>query len=511
MSSLKVLLINSNRFKDPYAVMPLGLCSVASSLEAAGHAVRVLDLCFAADPAAEIARAIAADRPRLVGVSIRNLDTCNGFQPHFLIDDVECDVITPLKACYDGPVVLGGAAVGINPEELLAHLDLEFAVRGDGEAAVLDLADYLSGKIADPAACRGLVRRQGGRITVANPPAFAGDLDRLPTPRINRWIEIGPYTEMGSPLTIQAKRGCPLNCSYCTYNQIEGLAWRLRSPAAIADEIAAYVRDTGCRRFEFVDSTFNVPLKHAKAILAELAGRGLGLLLSTMGLHPSAIDAELLGLMKRVGFVEISMGVESACPATLAGLGKNFTVEDIEKAGQLIREAGIACMWYVLLGAPGETLETARQSIATVRRLAATHDVLNVGIGIRAYRGSPLADGMLKRDPALAADNFLHPVAYLPDGVSLPELKYLAAKTAVRAHNVLMFDEGANIPLFVLKFVARKFPDQALWRAYTQTRLIERFNGAWLVRNLWFSLRSGLIRRRFAAQFAKSRNPGPTA
>ena len=57
---MRVLLINTNRATQPYPVMPIGLASVATALERAGHAVRLLDLCFAADFAAAIASAITA-------------------------------------------------------------------------------------------------------------------------------------------------------------------------------------------------------------------------------------------------------------------------------------------------------------------------------------------------------------------------------------------------------------------------------------------------------------------
>ena len=45
-ASMRVLLINSNRKGDMLAAAPIGLCYVASAVEAAGHSVNVLDLCF---------------------------------------------------------------------------------------------------------------------------------------------------------------------------------------------------------------------------------------------------------------------------------------------------------------------------------------------------------------------------------------------------------------------------------------------------------------------------------
>ena len=94
------------------------------------------------------------------------------------------------------------------------------------------------------------------------------------------------YKLYNTPFSIQTKRGCALACTYCTYNRIEGRAYRLRSPAAVADEIEDFVKSTGIRTVEIVDSTFNVPLDHAKAVLAEIISRSLKLRLLTMGLNP---------------------------------------------------------------------------------------------------------------------------------------------------------------------------------------------------------------------------------
>ena len=73
-SGARVLLVSTNRERQPYPVVPNGLACVASALDAAGHRVRFLDLCFAPDPVAS-ARSAAVDfKPDIIGVSVRNID-----------------------------------------------------------------------------------------------------------------------------------------------------------------------------------------------------------------------------------------------------------------------------------------------------------------------------------------------------------------------------------------------------------------------------------------------------
>src|SRR6266568_3489942 len=70
----RVLLVSTNRERQPYPVVPNGLACVASALEEAGHDVRFLDLCFTRDPVSAAHRAARDFEPSVIGVSIRNID-----------------------------------------------------------------------------------------------------------------------------------------------------------------------------------------------------------------------------------------------------------------------------------------------------------------------------------------------------------------------------------------------------------------------------------------------------
>src|SRR4026207_634845 len=72
--SARVLLVSTNRERQPYPGVPSGLAGVASALDAAGHQVRFLDLCFERDPVEAASKAAHDFRPSVVGVSIRNID-----------------------------------------------------------------------------------------------------------------------------------------------------------------------------------------------------------------------------------------------------------------------------------------------------------------------------------------------------------------------------------------------------------------------------------------------------
>ncbi len=489
---MRVLLVNSNRFMQPWPVIPFGICYVASSVEAAGHQVKVLDLCFSRNTKNDISHALREFDPELVGVSIRNIDSCTGFDTQFLLDSVRTEVIDPLKRLFDGPIVIGGSAAGINGAEMLDFFDLNYAISGDGEAAIVELISRLEsgGSLED---CGGLILRREDRIAVNNPPLAVCNLDSLPFARPYRWLELAPYISCGSAIQIQTKRGCALKCSYCTYNRIEGRSYRLRSPESIVAEIAEMVRETGIHEVEFTDSTLNIPQNHAKAVLRAMAHSGLKLRLRAMGLNPRALDEEMADLLVEAGFFDADLGVESGCDKTLKSLGKDFNKEDVIRAGRLLRDRRIPSIWYLLVGSEEESPETLAETFRTISSAIAPWDLVTVGIGVRVYNGSPISEKMRTAGDPGARDNFFKPVAVHPRKITLDNLKLLTKQHALKYDNWFMYDEDNKLPIISMRLFTmfnRLFGlNQPLWRGFIFLRKLQRYTGFSLLRRTIFNIK----------------------
>ncbi|MFC1479118.1 B12-binding domain-containing radical SAM protein [Planctomycetota bacterium] len=488
-----VLLINSNRYMQPWPVIPFGLCCVASSVEEAGYKVEFLDLCFSAHPDREIRESIASFNPDVIGVSIRNLDNSTGFNTDFLVDEVKREVIEPLKKEFSGPIVIGGPAVGINGPELLEFFDLEYAIQGDGEAGMVAFLDRYSHDMSFQGT-EGLVIRREGAIMEDNGPARIHDLDQFPFSRVYNYIDIARYARYNSPLQIQTKRGCALNCTYCTYNRIEGKCWRLRDPERVADEIEDLVQNTGIRNIEITDSTFNIPLSHCKKVLRAVIDKRLDIHLRTMGLNPGAVDEELANLLKEAGFTDLDVGAESCSEATLKGLGKNFGVKDIRKAGELLHKQNISIMWVLLVGGPGETVETLKETFDTIDDIASGWDLIDIGVGVRVYKGSQIAEEMQYCSNNTADQGYLEPVSYEPDGISLNEIKRITKQRALERTNYFMYDEDEKTPLIMMRIGTMLcrilFPNQPVWKLFILIRRIQKYTGIALLKRALFRVKS---------------------
>ena len=489
---MRVMLINSNRFKQPWPVIPFGLCCIAAALENAGHTIQVLDLCFSSNPASDIRSTIKDFQPDAVGISIRNIDNAIENKTIFLLDRIREEVIIPCQKAFTGPIIIGGAAVGISGAQMLHFFNLKYAIGGDGETAMVECIERLEKKLPLDG-LRGLIRREGGKIIEENPPLRVQDLDGLPSVKFHRYVDLHRYHQFDSPIQIQTKRGCALQCTYCTYNRLEGREYRFRTPHVVADEIERLVSETGINHIEFVDSTFNIPLDHTKAVLRSLEAKGLDIRCTAMGLNPGAVDEELVDLMKRVGFQEVDLGVESGSSLTLQSLKKGFTKEDVVRAGRLLREKNISIAWCLLVGAPGETKDTLKETFDTIRQAASQWDIVAFNVGIRAYNGSPIAEDMKQEDPACTHDSFLQPVYYSPQSLDLNTIRILTKRAFFRNTNFMLAEDYNHYPAVVIKAVNAILkliaPNQPIWRMYILERKLLKCLGLNAISSFLFDLK----------------------
>ena len=259
---------------------------------------------------------------------------------------------------------------------------------------------------------------------------FAGDLNALPLPEPELWIP----TAAGHPefwVPVQSRRGCPLDCSFCSTHAIEGRPIRKLSPQTVAAWLEHLV-SRGFTNFHFVDNTFNLPPSYAKQLCREILRRGLAINLWAI-IYPRSIDRELVDLMARVGCREISLGFESGCNRMLARLNKRFTTEDVRTVAKMFADASIFRRGFLLLGGPGETRESVEESLAFADSL--NLDALKITVGLRIYPGTPLAAAALSEGLLRPDEDLLLPKFYLAEDLTdwLPERisEYRAARSWV--------------------------------------------------------------------------------
>jgi radical SAM superfamily enzyme YgiQ (UPF0313 family) len=389
-------LVNTNRMTPP--IGPIGLDYVGCAARQAGRRVDLVDLGLAADPEAALRAHFAGPRPRLVGLSFRNIDDCFWPSGESFVPGL-AETVRKVRGLTDAPIVVGGVGFSILAESLLEACGADFGIRGDGEAATVALLSELDGRRRFERV-PGLLWREDGHVR-SNPPAWP---ESLAIPARRDLVDNRAYFERGGQGGVETKRGCARRCVYCADPLAKGRTARTRSPAEVADELEALLAQ-GVDVLHLCDSEFNLPPEHARAVCDELLGRGLGRRArwyTYMAVVP--FDADLADRMARAGCVGINFTGDSASEAMLRAYGQPHRPEDLRAAVVLSRERGMAVMIDLLLGGPGETPETVAETVGFMKEIGP--DCVGAALGLHICPGTTIAariaaEGPMEANPAV--------------------------------------------------------------------------------------------------------------
>lgn len=452
-----ILLVQTNRERLPQPVIPLGLGLVAAAARRAGYRVEVLDLCFSKDPEGELSERLRRKVYDVVGLSIRNIDTADALRPHSYLEEVR-NLVRKARQVTKAPLVIGGPAVSIAPMAMAEYLVADYAVTGDGEYSF-------------PAFLEQLENGEPRPKRVFSLKGLNAAVDELHPAQGHAILDLGRYLESYRWLPIQTKRGCALSCVYCTYNQIEGSMYRCRSAESVVEEMRVLWSLFRVNAFEFVDSTLNHPIEHAKELWEAIARSELRPRLQSLALHPGTCDRESIQLMVRAGFCGVGCSPDSASDSVLEQLGKGFSPDHLARTIEAVHQASLPGLWFFVLGGPGETEETVLETTRFIRKWLGRNDLVMITCGLRIYPGTELerrarAEGMLHE-----YHNLLEPVFYFSPVLRLERLRQLLLQQADDRW-ILMADTHLRVIEPLLRLHALLRLRKPFW---TYARMINRW------------------------------------
>lgn len=374
---MKILLISANTEQINMPVLPLGVAYVGAAVQNAGHDVKILNLMMVRDIRGLLSESISGLSPDVIGISVRNIDDQVMETPNFLIDKVKT-VINECRKLSDAPIVLGGAGYSIFPESALEYLRADMGIQGEGEKAFIMLLERLELK-GDISKIPGLCLPGTGLVRKSRP---VKELDKFPQPLFNTHLRLPSILKNEDIwFPIQTRRGCAMNCSYCSTAYIEGRLLRKHSVTYAVDLIHQYA-NAGIKHFFFVDNTFNFPLSYAKALCDRIIAKRLNIRWRCI-LYPWKIDEELVEKMARSGCKEVSLGFESGSENILKRMNKQYTPDDVRRISKMLGKQQIGRMGFLLLGGPGETRDSVKQSLYFADSLET--EAMKITSGIRIY------------------------------------------------------------------------------------------------------------------------------
>lgn len=382
---MKILLINPNQYRTP-PVPPLALEHLHSMLRDSPHECRILDLCFSDDPISSLEEEIHNFNPRIAGLTIRNIDTCIYQNNIFFLDDIK-KLVTCFKK-HGIPVLLGGAGYSFAAEGILEYLGADWGIKGPAERAVGCFLDIFQKK----------------------PPPAGTILDGWkmgidPDFRIhqNDFINYERYVSERGVLGFETQKGCTENCSYCSEGKTRVI---YRNPDCVVEELKEFA-ERGFTTFHLCDTEFNQNLGHCKSFLETLIQKGPEIKW-VLYVKTYPYDDELFRLLKKSGADLITLSIPT---------GKNW-LEHSGKICRLAKKHGIKLAIDLLVGFPGETIESVKSKIEALRKIKP--DTIGVNSTIRLYPGLAVVRMIVgssdyrKHLSGAVADNpyFIRPVFY---------------------------------------------------------------------------------------------------
>lgn len=405
---MKILLIFFQPVQFPETVYPVGLDMVRDLLVQAGHYVIQVTLTSLAREKDSLTRQVHFFEPELIGLSIRNVDdidmvTSTTFLAHYQ------DLMHSLRALTDAPVVLGGAGFSLFPEPYLKALNAEYGFVGEVDEGFLAFISTL--ECHQPVAPLTYSSRTGRQAYMPD-PAFLKSL-----------------RDNGQPAPLSTRRGCPFACLYCNYPALEGRQVRTQAIPQLLLQLHA-IAEAGLSEVVFVDSVFNEPAAFTCELCEQILESGIRVNWSAF-VSPRGITPQQLRLYRQAGCVGLEWGVDSFAPAMIAALAKPFSHAQAVDAIRSAQAIGIMNQVYLILGGPGENVQTLEESFEVIASLRP--ELVVVIPGLRIYPGTALYERALEEGVITPQDDLLvEKRFYFSDQLTLDGLKsYLLQKSAL--------------------------------------------------------------------------------
>lgn len=349
---------------------------------------------------------IDKEAPSIIGFSVFSQAKKENFRLAQLIKDKHPNI----------PIIMGGVHVNIDPKIILSFDFVDYICLGEGEEAVVDLAECLiNGQ--DVKGVKNIGYKVGGKLHI-NPLRPLIEMDKLPYLDYESFVnahQYGPYRgKLLKMALVEATRTCPYGCSYCgnriykaSYDESNhNFRYRHKSPKRWVEEIKHYKEKYGAEFLNIVDGTYVAQNTQIFESLAPLYKKEVGIpFFCDATVH--CINPRKVELLKEMGCVCINMGLETGSEEYRKKyLNRSMTNEKIIRAFHIVKNAGMEVRSYNIIGLPFQT----RKDIFDTIELNRLCNVDSVSMSIfMPYEGTPLRkvcieNGLIEPDLDISGD-----------------------------------------------------------------------------------------------------------
>ncbi|MDR3120889.1 MAG: B12-binding domain-containing radical SAM protein [Clostridiales bacterium] len=275
-------------------------------------------------------------------------------------------------------VVIGGIHAAVASEEVAAHCDVLMLGEGEHTWPAL-LEDFARGEVKPVYNAKDY------------PP-----VEVLISPKVDI-INHDAYVSY----PIQATRGCPYDCDFCSIKHSSGHRYRMKPVEQVVREIREYekynkpgIGNTIKKSYFFVDDNLYVNREYVKELMTAM--RGLNIHWDAQGTINIAQDDEILTLMAECGCRSLGIGFESISPETLkeANKPKVNDIKDYSEAIRNIAKKGIIPTGYFVFGFDTDDVTVFRKTLEFISDSDLVQALISV---LTPYKGTRLYDRLAPR------------------------------------------------------------------------------------------------------------------
>jgi anaerobic magnesium-protoporphyrin IX monomethyl ester cyclase len=354
------------RFKQPYP--PLGMLQAAAVVRESGYDVSVFDTALQNTPES-LGPILEKSQSRYVII----------YDDGFNYLTKMCLTVMRQAAFTMSTMAKGfGSIVIINSSDSSDHYEkymehgVDYVIRGEGEETLKELLSFLDqGK--DPSSIAGLAFKKNGKSIVTPARSVMRDLDALPLPAWDL-IDLKPYQSLWRKhngyfsLNLATTRGCPYKCNWCA-KPIYGNRYTARSPEHVIGEIEVLMKTYGPDHFWMCDDIFGLKPNWVNQFHALVEKHNLSFRYKIQSRADLLQDEDVVEALAKSGCDTVWIGAESGSQKILDAMDKGITVDQIQRATELLKRKGIKVAFFLQFGYSGETKQDIDATLDMVLRL----------------------------------------------------------------------------------------------------------------------------------------------
>ncbi len=286
------------------------------------------------------------------------------------------------------------------PKYCLFKDSIDIIIRREPEFIIREVIKRIEKGGEDWKKIKGIGYRENGEIVINDFYPFMNNLDNLPFPdrtMLRKGIEyFNPVVKNIPYTTMITSRGCPGQCVFCTVPPFYGNKNRCRSAESVIEELKLIQRQ-GYKEVFFRDETFTFYKKRNIRICKSMVEENISLSW-VCNARVGTVDKEMMLLMKKAGCHMIRLGVESGVQEILDNINKGINLEMTRMTFKWAHEVGMDIHAHLMLGCPGETKETIRQTIEFVKKIDPTTATFGI---CTPYPGTKLFQQVARNYPQI--------------------------------------------------------------------------------------------------------------